>query len=136
MPDCIFCKIIAGAIPAEKVYEDEHVLAFLDIKPINPGHTLVIPKRHAECLLGTTESEARAVMDAVKKIAPGILRAVGANAFNLSNNCGKAAGQIVLHTHFHLMPRFEGDGYKPWAREDGGKDLAAVAEKIRKELAV
>lgn len=135
MSDCIFCKIIVGEIPSHKVYEDDQVLAFLDIKPLNPGHTLVVPKHHAESVIDSAEEDMRSVMSVIKKIAPAILRATGASACNVSNNNGAAAGQIIFHTHFHVIPRHDGDGYAPWHRtEHSDSDAAQVAEKIRQEL--
>ena len=133
--DCIFCKIIAGEIPSAKIYEDDKVLAFLDINPINPGHTLVIPKAHSGNLSAASEDDLVAVIKAVKKLAPAVIKGVGAQGLNLGVNNGAAAGQIVNHLHFHIMPRFEGDGYQLW----GGKpykegEMEEVAEKIRKFL--
>lgn len=133
--DCIFCKILDGSIPSQKIYETDDVLVFLDIRPLNPGHCLLIPKRHAENLLETSEQDIASIMAVVKKIAPLILKVVGSDAFNLSSNCGRAAGQIVFHTHFHLIPRLPADGYKHWQRQDDlHDDLPAMAEKIRKAL--
>ncbi len=135
MDDCIFCKIASGQVPGQTIYEDDDVLAFLDIRPLNPGHTLIIPKRHSDNLLQASEAEAEKIVGVAKKIAPGILKAVGADSFNFTTNCGRAAGQIVFHTHFHLIPRVPADGYRLWSREDDKHDdLASVAEKIRKEL--
>lgn len=135
MSDCIFCKIIAGEIPSTKVYEDERVVAFLDIRPLNPGHTLVVPKTHSDNWLQDSDEDGLAVAAAAKKLAPAILHAVGAAACNVTTNVGPAAGQIVLHTHFHIIPRRESDGYKPWHRNvDESVTPAAIAEKIRAEL--
>ena len=134
-PDCIFCKIIDGTIPSQKIYETNDVLVFLDIRPLNPGHCLIIPKRHAENFLETPDQDVTAVMATVKKIVPKLLKAVGADAFNFNSNCGRAAGQIVFHTHFHLIPRLPADGYKHWQRQDDlHDDLNAMAEKIRKAI--
>jgi histidine triad (HIT) family protein len=135
MPDCIFCKIIAGEIPSHKVYEDDRVLAFLDIRPLNPGHTLVVPKSHADTWLANGDEDAMATASVARKIAPAILRAVGADACNVTSNIGKAAGQVVFHTHFHIIPRHENDGYKSWHRiVDETSDPAVVAERIRVSL--
>jgi histidine triad (HIT) family protein len=135
MDDCIFCKIIKGEIPSQKVYEDDDIIAFLDIRPINPGHTLVVPKTHAANILETSEEDAQKLVAAVKKIAPAILKAVGTESFNLSSNNGRASGQVVFHTHWHIMPRFPADGYEPWSRDDDKHDdLASMAEKIRANL--
>lgn len=122
-------------MPSQKVYEDDQVLAFLDIQPINPGHTLVVPKRHAENFLKTEEEDLAKVMAVVKKITPGILKAVGADSFNLGCNTGRAAGQVVFHTHFHIMPRLSTDGYRLWhPHDDAPSDLKKIAERIREEL--
>lgn len=132
MDDCLFCKIISGDMPSQTVHEDDETLAFLDIHPLNPGHTLVISKAHSENFLKATTEEMQAVIRSAKDIAPAILKAVGAEACNVTTNAGRAAGQIVNHTHFHIIPRFAADGYEPWARsDDSHDDLASVAEKIR-----
>lgn len=131
MPDCIFCKIAAGEIPSHKVYEDEAALAFLDIHPINPGHTLVIPKAHHQDLLDTPPELLAHLMQVIVKIAPGIVKAVGAEAFNLGVNNGAAAGQIIFHTHFHIMPRFDSDGHKLWPGKDlGQEELVKISADI------
>jgi histidine triad (HIT) family protein len=133
--DCIFCKIIAGEMPAQKIYENDQVLAFLDIRPTNPGHTLIVPKNHAANYLESPLADVVAVLEAARKIAPAALKAVGAEAVNTSFNTGRAAGQIIFHTHLHLIPRFATDGYKQWTREgDEHVDLAAMAEKIKEQL--
>lgn len=133
--DCIFCKIVGGEIPSYKVYEDDNVLAFLDITPVNPGHTLVIPKKHYENLFDLPEEEAKKLIVAIKKIAPAVLAGTGAKGFNLGLNNGGTAGQIVNHIHFHIMPRFENDDYELWhgqAYMDG--QAAEVLEKIKNNL--
>lgn len=133
--DCLFCKIVAKEIPAEIVYEDENALAFLDIHPINPGHTLIIPKRHSDSFSVTPSEDIAAVMAVAQKIAPAILTSMGVDAFNFTANNGKAAGQIILHTHFHLIPRFATDGFKLWHRSGVETDFPAVGAKIREQLA-
>ncbi len=133
--DCLFCKIIAREIPAEIVYEDDGTLAFLDIHPINPGHTLIIPKRHSDSFAVTPPEDVAAVMRAAQTLSPAILKAVGADAFNFTANNGRAAGQLVFHTHFHFMPRFAADGYKMWHGPEGDHHLSDVAAKIRAALA-
>lgn len=132
MPDCIFCKIIAGEIPAHTVYEDADTLAFLDIKPANPGHVLVIPKRHSRNLLDIPENEWLDVMKTVRRLAPIVKEAMHAPGVNLSMNNEPAAHQMVFHAHVHIIPRFDGDPHKPWAqREYAGGEAKGVAEKIR-----
>ncbi|RLJ08867.1 MAG: HIT family protein [Candidatus Aenigmatarchaeota archaeon] len=110
MEDCVFCKIVAGQIPAKKVYEDSTVLAFLDINPRNPGHTLVVPKKHYETLMQMPEKEAGELFERVKKLAQAALKAVSADGVSISQSNGRAAGQIIPHVHFHVIPRFLNEG--------------------------
>ena len=100
--DCIFCKIIAGEIPCKKVYEDDQVLAFHDINPQAKVHVLVIPKQHLCCANAVNESNADAVA-AVFTAIPKIAKLLGIDAYRVINNCGEAAGQTVMHLHFHLV---------------------------------
>lgn len=118
MDDCIFCKIIKGEIPSHKVYEDDEVLAFLDINPINKGHTLVVPKEHYENLVELPEDLAEQVIRVVKKVAPSVTEVTKADGFNVGLNNGEAAGQVVMHAHFHIIPRFDDDGLAPWPRKE------------------
>jgi histidine triad (HIT) family protein len=135
MEDCIFCKIVSGSIPAHKVYEDDDILAFLDINPVNPGHTLVITKDHHSTLLDLPEDLAEKVMAVTKKITPAILSGVGAKAFNLGLNQGEIAGQVVDHFHFHIMPRFEGDGHQLFkGKEYEEGEAEEVLSKIKNNL--
>lgn len=135
MIECIFCKIVDGALPAHTVYEDDAVKAFLDIHPINPGYTLVVPKRHSTDLMAAPIDDVEHVMRVIKKIAPGVMAAVGADAFNVGLNNGTHAGQIVPHVHFHLMPRFPGDGRHLWSEKPmTQEELKSTAEKIRTNL--
>ena len=130
--NCIFCKIIAGEIPCNKVYEDAHVVAFLDIHPNNPGHTLVVPKEHFENLLETPTHVVEALMVAVQLLAPRAMAATGASGFNLGVNTGASSGQMVMHTHAHIIPRFEGDGLVHWlTKEISNELLEEIAEKMR-----
>jgi len=131
--DCVFCKIINGEVPSAKIFENDKVLAFLDINPVNPGHTLVIPKSHFENLTVTPDDFLQELMAASKKIAVAILRATDTTAFNLTVNNGPEAGQVVPHTHFHIIPRFNGDGHRLWT----GKayaigEMEQMGEKIKK----
>ncbi|OGY49241.1 MAG: hypothetical protein A3D39_03025 [Candidatus Buchananbacteria bacterium RIFCSPHIGHO2_02_FULL_39_17] len=135
MSDCIFCKIVAGQIPAAKIYEDDKVLAFLDINPINPGHTLVIPKIHFSNLTQTPVEVSQNLIMVIKKISPAIMKGVGAQGFNLGLNNGSIAGQIIFHMHFHLIPRFADDGHKLWSgRQYQLGEMEKVAENIKKFL--
>lgn len=135
MNDCIFCKIVAGQIPCEKVYEDENTLAFLDIMPINEGHTLVIPKSHYVNTLETPENIMMQVMATVKKVAHAIEKGLGITDFNIAMNNGAKAGQVVFHAHMHIMPRHEGDGYKLWQGKsyENGK-MQEIATKLKNAL--
>jgi len=110
MSECVFCKIIAGEMPAWKIREDESVLAFLDINPVTEGHTLVIPKSHARDITELSEAETSGIALALRRIAPAVVETVGAQGFNILNNCGSVAGQAVEHVHFHIIPRKAGDG--------------------------
>lgn len=110
--NCIFCKIIAGQIPCAKVYEDEHVLAFLDISQVTKGHTLVIPKVHKQDVHALTPEIAAQIFSVVPKISNAIKEEFHAVGFNLLNNNGEKAGQTVFHFHLHLIPRYgENDGF-------------------------
>ena len=135
MEDCIFCKIIAGESPSYKVYEDDDVLAFADIFPTAPAHVLVIPKAHSTNILETPPELAGKVLNVAQKIAPAVMKAAGMPACVFSNNCGKEAGQMVFHTHIHILPRDEGDGKAMWKPiETTPEEISANAEKIREEL--
>jgi len=133
MDDCLFCKIIAGKIPSQKIYEDDETFAFLDINPVNPGHTLVVPKKHSVNLYEIEENDWLAVMKTIKMLAPKIKEGVGADGINIEMNNEKAAGQIVFHTHVHIVPRIDDDGFRHWPGTPY-KDSEAekVAEKISK----
>ncbi|HEP1489197.1 TPA: HIT family protein [Streptococcus pyogenes] len=106
MENCIFCSIIQGDIPSSKVYEDEQVLAFLDISQTTKGHTLVIPKQHVRNLLEMTAETASHLFARIPKIARAIQSATGATAMNIINNNEALAGQTVFHAHVHLVPRY------------------------------
>ncbi|WP_303973572.1 HIT family protein [Streptococcus merionis] len=107
MTDCIFCNIVAGEIPSSKIYEDEHVLAFLDITQVTPGHTLVIPKSHVADIFDMDSEVASSVFARVPKIARQLKEKLGAKGLNIVNNNGEIAGQTVFHSHIHLLPRLE-----------------------------
>lgn len=137
MTDCIFCKIIKGELPATKVYEDEKILAFLDIAPINKGHTLIIPKEHYKSTLETPDELIKNIAVTAKKIAKAIMDATGAHACNIGINNGAESGQVVFHTHWHIMPRFANDGYELWKGHDTEykeDEIKEVAEKIKNYL--
>lgn len=114
---CIFCKIIAGEIPGYKVYEDENTLAFLDINPVNPGHTLVVPKKHFANIEEADEQILCQIMKVVKKIGLSLKKNLAALGYNAQVNNDPAAGQVVPHLHFHVIPRLENDGLKLWPQK-------------------
>ena len=133
--DCIFCRIVKGEIPSAKVYEDDNVYAFLDIAPVNKGHTLVVPKKHSRDLFEMDDRDACKVMEAIKKIAPAVKEGVKADGIIVSQSNGKAAGQVIMHAHFHIIPRFENDGLKlfPQGKYEEGQ-IEEVAEEIKQNL--
>lgn len=134
--DCLFCKIVAGEIPSHTVYEDADTMAFLDIHPNNPGHSLVIPKRHSENLYDMDDHALAAVMRAVQKVARAIKAAVQADGVNIAMNNETAAGQVIFHPHMHVIPRFAEDGYKHWPQRTYKEGEAEeIAKKIRSALA-
>ncbi len=135
MSDCLFCKIINGEIPSEKVYEDADVFAFLDIHPVNPGHVLVVPKKHVADAVASDDATLGAVMSAARKLSAAVMRATGASGFNMEINNGVSAGQVVFHLHLHIVPRFINDGLKHWpGKEYASGEAAAVAHKIKTAL--
>jgi len=133
-PDCIFCKIAAGELPAERVHEDEHTLAFMDINPWTRGHALVIPRAHSRNLYEIDEEDLGRTMAAARDLAERMRDRLGADGVNLLNSCEPAAWQTVFHFHVHVIPRFEGDPLRlpgaPRQPEEG--ELAAVAGELRR----
>ena len=110
MPNCVFCMILSGEIPALKVYDDAHAIAFLDVNPISKGHTLVIPKTHYESLSSMPEKEFLSYMETVHKVVKALMKYT--DGLNVLQNNGKDAGQLVPHVHFHIIPRRPEDGLK------------------------
>ena len=108
--DCIFCKIGAKEVPAAIVMEDEHAIAMLDLEPISPGHTLVIPKMHAVTILDLPQKEVGPVFLLVQKMTERLKEVLNADGFTIGINHGDAGGQAVKHLHIHIVPRFSGDG--------------------------
>lgn len=135
MSDCLFCKIIRGEIPSFRVYEDDATLAFLDIRPVNPGHTLVIPKEHSKDVFDISKENWAAVTEAARTLAAALEKAVEADGVNIQMNNREHAGQVVEHAHVHLIPRKKGDGLKLWPQHPYLEGEAeAVAKKIRGAL--
>ena len=139
MSNCIFCSIIKGDIPCAKVYEDEHVLAFLDLSQVTKGHTLVIPKVHKENVYELTPDIAKHIFEAVPKIANAIKAEYNLIGLNILNNNGEHAGQSVFHFHMHLIPRYgKGDGFgavwKTNESEYTPEELQKIAVSINQHL--
>jgi histidine triad (HIT) family protein len=136
MENCIFCKIVKGELPATKIYEDDKVLAFLDIAPVNIGHTLVIPKEHFVNIYETPEDIIGKMMHTAKGVAHALKKEVGADGTNITMNNEKAAGQVVFHAHIHIIPRLENDGFGTWKGKRGYNEGEAseIATKIIRAL--
>jgi len=137
MSDCIFCKLVAGQIPATRVYEDAHTLAFMDLGHVNPGHVLVAVKKHAANLFELEEAQAEAVARACVKISKALKSAFEPEGLSVYQANGKAAGQTVFHYHVHLLPRHSGDGMElVWPVKNPPREkLEEYAAKIRRALA-
>lgn len=134
--NCIFCKMVGGEIPVTKIYEDEVVLAFLDIGPLSDGHTLLIPKEHFEKLHDCPSKLLGEICSRLGKIAKAVASAMNAEGYNVLCNNGTAAGQLVEHLHFHIIPRNTGDGvFDRWpAFKYPEGQIEAVAAKICENL--
>jgi len=130
-PNCIFCKIVAGEIPCQKIYEDDDFLAFLDINPVQPGHTLLLPKEHYEYVFDIPSASYTALWLKAKELAPAIQAARSAKRVGVF-----VEGFAVPHTHIHLVPINNGDELDPNAhRQAKPEELAEMAQKIRREIA-
>lgn len=139
MSNCIFCKIIDGSIPSIKIYEDDHVYAFMDVAPLTKGHTLLVPKQHVADLFEMPEDVARNLYAAAPKIANAIKSAFNPQGMNTINNNGSFAGQTVFHYHLHFIPRYdETDGLKvKWETKQSEltqEVLQTVGAQIRENL--
>lgn len=133
-PDCLFCKIVQGLAPSHQVYENDQVLAFLDIYPKAEGHTLVIPKKHSVNLFDAPDEDVSAVMKVVKKLAKGYQTALDAEGFVVRINNGEIANQIIPHLHVHLIPVYQ-DAHKNKTVGEASQDkLRATAQTITSHL--
>ena len=137
MDECIFCRIAAGAIPAQVIAEDERAIAFMDIAPAVPGHALVIPRDHAEDALAAADGDLAACLALAARVGRAAVAELGADGVNILSSARPAAGQTVFHLHLHVLPRSAGDGFSfPW--HEAGGDAAAIAaagERLRAALA-
>jgi len=136
MQDCIFCKIVRGEIPSTKVYENDSVLCFLDVAPAVRGHSLVIPREHVENILEIPEDMAAHLHEVIRRVGRGIIQGLKADGFNVGMNNFQAAGQVVMHAHWHLIPRFHGDGLQLWPqyKYDSNEEMQDFARKISSAL--
>ncbi|MEM7244140.1 MAG: HIT family protein [Acidobacteriota bacterium] len=134
MSDTIFGKILAGEVPCHRLYEDDHVLAFLDVGPLSVGHALVIPKEPAVTLDGLSDDAAAAIGRVLPRICRAVMNATGATAYNVLQNNGSEAHQAVMHVHFHVIPKIADTGlglkWRPGVLEDG----ESLAERIREAM--
>jgi histidine triad (HIT) family protein len=131
--DCLFCKIVAGEVPSERVDEDERTVAFMDINPATRGHALVVPRAHSTDLLEIDLVDLDAVAHSAQRLARRAKALLGADGVNLLNSCGSAAWQTIFHFHVHVIPRYRGDPLRlPWTPGPGDPDeIAAAAEALR-----
>jgi histidine triad (HIT) family protein len=135
---CVFCRIVRGELPSVRLYEDDAVLAFMDIGPIVKGHALVIPKRHYDPITETPDDVLGRLVAVVRRIASAQMSGLGADGVNVHQTNGAVAGQVVPHVHFHVIPRFRGDGHSwNWRakRYDDPSEMEALAGRIRGGLA-
>jgi len=129
-PDCLFCKIVTGEIPATRIAEDERTIAFMDINPATRGHVLVVPRAHAKDLHEIDPEDLAAVAQAAQRIAQTMPERLGADGVNLLNSCGRAAWQTVFHFHLHVIPRYDTDPLRlPWMPEPGDREAIAAAAR-------
>lgn len=133
--DGVFMKIVRRELPAHIIYEDGETLAFLSTGPVSPGHTLVIPKKPFRNVFDIDQEAFAAVMETVRKVAPAVRDAVGAEGVQINSNHEPAAGQEVFHLHMHIIPRHDRSEFEFWPHKEYAEgEAAAVAEKIRKEI--
>lgn len=130
--NCVFCKVVAGELPSRKIYENSDVLVFLDINPINMGHSLVIPKKHYDNIYETPEDTLANMITVAKIASRAIKAAMKADGVNVIMNNDSTAGQIIFHSHMHVIPRFENDGFGQWKSKGpyAGDEASVVTDKI------
>lgn len=134
--NCVFCKIVRGELPSFKVYEDDKTLAFLDIHPTNPGHTLVIPKADDTVnIFDVSAEDWQATTETARKVAHALEKALDADGVNIVMNNRSNAGQVIFHPHIHVIPRYKGDGLTPWRHGSYEEGKAAeLQQKIKAAL--
>jgi len=135
MKDCLFCKIVAGEIPAAKIHETKNTLAFLDISPINPGHTLIIPKTHYEDIFQMPDDTLAETAIETKFVGNALKKATDARGISVITRNSRAAGQEIDHSHTHVIPRYVGDGHKSWTgKKYRNGEIEKMTDKIKKEI--
>ena len=134
--DCIFCAIVEGGAPAHVVFEDEKTMAFMDINPANPGHTLVVPRKHVPNIYALDDETGAAVVRTTVRVARAVKAALQPEGLSLLQTNERAGGQSVFHFHIHVIPRWRGDGLHPTRPHSRGssRPLHEVAARIRKQL--
>ena len=131
MEECLFCKIVKGELPSSKLYEDEDTLAFLDLFPVNKGHSLVISKEHYENIFDVPAESLAKISSVMKNVADAVKKGVNADGISIAQSNGKDAGQVIPHIHFHVMPRFKDDGLKLWPQ---GKYEEGEMDKFKEDI--
>ena len=131
MEECLFCKIVKGELPSSKIYEDEDTLAFLDLFPVNKGHSLVISKEHYETIFDVPAESLAKISSVMKNVADAVKKGVNADGISIAQSNGKDAGQVIPHIHFHVMPRFKDDGLKLWPQ---GKYEEGEMDKFKEDI--
>ena len=131
MEECLFCKIVKGELPSSKIYEDEDTLAFLDLFPVNKGHSLVISKEHYENIFDVPAESLSKISSVMKNVADAVKKGVNADGISIAQSNGKDAGQVIPHIHFHIMPRFKDDGLKLWPQ---GKYEEGEMDKFKEDI--
>jgi histidine triad (HIT) family protein len=135
-PDCLFCKIVAGEVPATVIASDDRTVSFMDINPATRGHALVVPREHSADLHEIGHEDLAAVVAAARRLAARARDALGADGVNLLNSCGRAAWQTVFHFHLHVIPRYDDDPLRlPWVPGPGDQDEIAQAAELLKDHA-
>lgn len=133
--ECIFCKVIKGELPSYKIYDDDYVVAFLDIAPVNEGHILVVPKKHFDSLEDVDELMLSYIMNIVKKCGAAIEKTLGVKGYNVIINNGSVAGQVINHFHCHVIPRRDDDGLHNWPQKNYPEGKAEeIVAKLAAEL--
>ena len=131
MTDCIFCKIIAGELPADKVYENDEFIAFQALFQVSKGHTLIVPKEHSQDVLDMNSELGKGLLELIQKIGTSTMNALGASGFNTGINTKVSAGQAVFHTHIHIIPRYDNDEMVSWPEhKTTAEDRTIFAQKI------